>query len=127
MALATDETAHFLSRGVSVHIVVLHTCARLQCTHSFDEPRPRYAKLHRLRVMTINAGNRMRNKLARFRKRHLIEFFEAFHQVAITCLRVRHYNRSVAMQTGARLLCHLLTLRVSLVVEHECVSAFFAE
>ena len=69
----------------------------------------------------------MRDQLARFGKRHLIELLEAFHQVAVAGLLVRHIDRRVAMQARAGLLRRLLALGVSLVVEHEGVPAFFAE
>ncbi len=77
--------------------------------------------------MAIDARDRMRDQLARFGKRHLIDLLEAFHQVAVAGLFVRHGERRVAMQAGAGLLRRLLALGVSLVIEHEGVPALFAK
>ena len=61
----------------------------------------------------------MRDEFARFGERHLIEFLEAFHQVAVAEFLVRDYDRGVAIEAGAGLLRRLLALGVSLVVEHD--------
>src|SRR4051812_48963948 len=59
VTLAADEAAHLLSGSIAVHVVVLDTGAGLKCPHSFDETGSGDAKLHRLRIMAINAGDRM--------------------------------------------------------------------
>ena len=69
----------------------------------------------------------MLDQLARLGERHLVELLEAFHQVAVAGLFVRHLDRRVAMQARAGLLRRLLALGVSLVVEHEGVPAFLAK
>jgi hypothetical protein len=127
MALAADIAAHLLPRGVAIEIVILHALGGFQRAHALDEARPRDLELHRGGIVTIDACHRMRDQLARLGEGQLIDLFEAFHEVAVAGLLVRHGNRRVAMQAGARLLHHILALGVGLVIEHEGVAALLAE
>ena len=127
VTLAADEGAHLLSRGVAVDVVILHALAGFVRADAFDETGPRDAQLHRGRLMAIDARDRMRDQLARFGERHLVEFLEPLHQIAVAGFCVRHLDRGVAMETRAGLFRRLLALGVSLVLEHESVPAFFAE
>ena len=127
MALTADEAAHLLPGRHRIHVVVLDALARFQGANPFDETRPGHAQRHRVRGVTIDASDGMREILARLGIRHLVVVLEALDQVAVPCLLVGHVDRSVAVDAGARLLEVLHALGKGLILEHVGMPAFLAE
>ena len=127
VTLAADEAAHLLPGRHRVHVVVLHALARLQGADAFDETRPGHAQRHRVRRVTVDARDRMREVLARLGIRHLVVVLEALDQVAVPGLLVGHVDRRVTVDAGARLLEVLHALGEGLVLEHVRVTALLAE
>ena len=72
-------------------------------------------------------ADRMREVLARLGVRHLVVVLEALDQVAVPGLLVRHVDRRVTVDAGARLLEVLHALGEGLVLEHVRVTALLAE
>ena len=69
----------------------------------------------------------MGDELARFEVRHLIQFLEAFDEVAVPRFLVGHIDRRVALNARAGLFGHLLALGEDLIVEHIRVAALLAK
>src|SRR5215468_849241 len=61
VTLTADEAAHFLPRGVAIHIVIVHALTGLERLDSLHETGTCHAQLHRFRIMTIDASNWMCN------------------------------------------------------------------
>ena len=127
VALAADVGAHLLARRLLVDIVVLHALRGLERADAFDETGAGDAQLHGARIVTVDAGHRMRDQLARFEERHLIKLLEACDEIAVARLLVGDVDRRVALNAGAGLFDHLLALGVRLVVEHVSVAALLAK
>ena len=127
VTLAADEAAHLLPGRRRVHVVVLHALARLQRANTFDETRPGHAQRHRVRGMTIDARDGMRECPCAPRHTASGCMLEALDQVAVSGLLVRHVDRRVTVDAGARLLEVLHALGVGLVLEHVRVTALLTE
>src|SRR6266480_135500 len=82
VTLATDKAAHLLPRRQGVRLIVLRpvtfapaldagqmgqrVVASGQRFDAIEETGPSHTQLHRLRVVTVDAADRMADKLARF-------------------------------------------------------------
>jgi hypothetical protein len=67
------------------------------------------------------------SQLASFEERQLIQFLEAFDEIAVTRLLVGYVDRSVAVDARAGLFDHLLAFGEGLVVEHVRMPALLAK
>src|SRR5262249_8835453 len=127
VTLTAYEAAHLLPRSVAVHIVIVHALTGLERLDSFHETGTCHAQLHSLRIMTIDAGNRMCDQLSGLSEWHLVKLLEAFDQVAVAQFPKRNHYRGMTIQAGAWLFGSLLTFRVCLIIEHVGVTTFFTE
>jgi hypothetical protein len=127
VALPADERAHLLPRRLRIHVVVLQALGRLERANSLHEARPRDPELHRLRVVAIDAGDRVRHELARLHVRRPVHQVEPLHQIAAAKLPVRHPDGRVALHAGAGLLHDLLAFGEGLIVQHVGVAPLLAE
>jgi len=152
MALAADERAHFLPRGVAIGVVGglaiplppgldrremgQGVVAGGQEGDPADQARLGDAQLHRLGVMAVDAGHRVRDELRGLVIRHLADRLEAGHELRLgrgaeegilqrsrrTALQPRLAERDgvggVAVETGARLLPLRHPLGGPLVFQH---------
>src|SRR5262245_7206422 len=112
VALAADERAHFLARGVAVRIVIGDPLLGLERLDAGDEARARDADAHGLRVVAIHARHRMLNEelalvvlcLASFEKRHARDLLKPLLDVALADETVEGKVRGVAVQARPGLL-----------------------
>src|ERR1043166_4231006 len=107
-----------------------------------EETGARYAQLHRIRIVTIDAGDRVIHELARFLVRHRADLLEAGHQLRVAVgaderivertgytsfeanFPVGHSVGRVTLQARARLVKRqLYTLGLALVGQHVRVAA----
>ena len=80
-----------------------------------------------LRVVAVDAGDRMLHQLDRLGIGHRVHLLEAFDEVAVAGLLVGEIDRGVAIHAGAGLLHHHLALGEGLILEHVGVAAVLAE
>jgi len=127
VALAADEGAHLLPGGHRVRVVVRDPLRGLERPDPLEEGGAGDAQLHRLRVVTVDAGDRMLEVLPGLAVRHLVEPLEAGEDVAVAEPLVDDVERGVAVRAGAGLVDDLLPLGERLVLEHVGVPALLAE
>ena len=91
-----------------------------------DERGARDAEGHRLGVVAVDAGDRMRHVLAGFRIFQGVELLEPDHEVAVAQLLHRDVGRGVAVDARAGL-ADFLPFGVLLVGQHVGVAALLAK
>ena len=126
MALAADVRAHLGARRHRVDVVSLDSLRFLERGDPLDEARAGDPERHRLRVVAVDAGDRVLDEVLGLHVGHGVDLLEAFDQVAVARLLVGEVDRRVAVKARARLL-DLLSLGEELVFEHVGMAPLFAE
>ena len=127
VALAADVCAHLLAGGHLVDVVVRHAVGGLHLGDGLHERRPGDPQRHGLRVVAVDAGDRVLHGLANLGIGHVrvADDVEAFHQVGVAEFEVGGDDRCVAVDAHGRGR-KLLALGEGLVVEHVGVAAALA-
>src|SRR5215470_15333301 len=83
-ALATDERAHLLARSHRIDVVILYALRCLQWANSLHEGRAGDSQLHRVGIVTVDAGYWMLHELPNLGIRHMrvTDDVETLHDVA---------------------------------------------
>jgi len=128
VALGAHEGAHLLRGGHGGDVVVLDALPGLVLLDPLDERRPGDPQRHRLRIVAVQAADRMFDQLRGVRVGHLVHRVEAGLGVPVAQLVHQDDRRGVAVEARARLLelgaGH--PQRVALVGEHPLVTARLA-